>query len=383
MGLETDITDIQSLNQNWPPVSDPRAQGADHIRNIKRAIQLTFPNLKQCLLNDAQFTALGTLVGDGSGTFTVNGKLTVSDTLTAKGTLLVPTVTDWTTQQAVGAKDAEGRYLKPGDADGRYAHDGATFTIGDNTNKDNSNILYGNSYRLSFQNDENLVLYDDSSNSVMFQISESSISWKGKALALSGDLNTEITNRTNADTDLQNQINNRVQKNGDTISWLQVSGATWTLGNSSAVYNSAVSRWTNSYVDSSGAATWDLNGGSPDNNTGNKSWLRMYADGTLRTGKDAVAFQSDLPLAVNQRIQSFSVSIADGGRITFPVSFSGVPTSIQLQCMQNASRITVANPTSDPQAWGIPSVGVQIVAGDHTQTVTTPITVWVTAIGPK
>ena len=124
MGLETDITDIQSLNQNWPPVSDPRAQGADHIRNIKKAIQLTFPNLKQCLLNDAQFTALGTLIGDGSGTFTINGKLTVSDTLTVKGTLLVPTVTDWTTQQAVGAKDADGRYLKPGDADGRYLKPG-------------------------------------------------------------------------------------------------------------------------------------------------------------------------------------------------------------------------------------------------------------------
>lgn len=397
-------------------------------------------------------------------TQTINGPITFSSKT------LVPNVDDWTSNEAIPAVQA----------DGRYARDGAVFNIGENTNTNNSNILYGSACRLSFQDDNNLVIYDTSSNSAIFQLSENSISWKGNNLALdnekvnrSGDSMTghlwntswisaganggwngartntgdygwtngiEVGNPTNNGayrasiqitdvlnngssntsginftgydsanntyqwylawngniqtpkglvafesdlSNLQNQINNRVQKTGDTISWLQVSGATWTLGNSSAVYNSAVNRWTNSYVDSTGNATWDLNGGSPSSNSGNLSWLRMASDGSLQTSKGVVAFQSDLPLDANQRIQSFSVSIADGGSITFPVAFSGVPTSIQLQCMQTSSRITVANPTSDPQAWGIPSVGIQIVAGDHTQTVTTPITVWVTAIGPK
>lgn len=112
----------------------------------------------------------------------------------------------------------------------------------------------------------------------------------------------------------------------------------------------------------------------------------------LQKGKlDLTTYQRDfstsdsrvINLALEHRMQSFSVSIADGGSIAFPVAFSGVPSSIQLQCMQTGARLTRANPTANPTASGIPSVGVQIVAGDHTQTVTTPITVWVTAIGPK
>ena len=361
MGLETDITDIQSLNQNWPPVSDPRAQGADHIRNIKKAIQLTFPNLKQCLLNDAQFTALGTLIGDGSGTFTINGKLTVSDTLTVKGTLLAPTVADWTTQQAVGAKDAEGRYLKqgdadgrylkPGDADGRYAKlSGAAF-YGDIYTSTSVYAGYGSGFGgatseggLRWSNGG--VGFGNPTNSTgtptfsgFWTVSDiignaghdnSGLNLRGWDyqgnlynwfFAWNGSITTPkglVAFKSDVDTALTQKLS----LSGGAVSWLQVAGNLWALGNNLSVYNSAANAWCNTYVDPSGAATWDLNGGTPGANAGNKSWLRMYADGTLRTGKDAVAFQSDLPFVDKSlRVQVFDATASNGAFVKLPQVF--------------------------------------------------------------
>ena len=365
MGLETDITDIQSLNQNWPPVSDPRAQGADHIRNIKKAVQLTFPNLKQCLLNDAQFTALGTLIGDGSGTFTVNGKLTVSDTL------LVPTVTDWTTQQAVGAKDAEGRYLKPGDADGRYLKpgdadgryaklSGATFSgniytstsvyagygsgFGGATSNgglrwSNGGVGFGNPTNnagtpifAGFWTVSDIIGNPGHDNSGVnlrgWDYQGNLYNW---FFAWNGNITTPkglVAFQSDVDTGLSQKLS----LSGGAVSWLQVTGNLWALGNNLSVYNSAANAWCNTYVDNSGAATWDLNGGTPGANAGNKSWLRLYADGTLRTGKDAVAFKGDISITspdANTLIQHFSVgSTRTMTRITFPVKFGGIPQVI-------------------------------------------------------
>lgn len=88
-------------------------------------------------------------------------------------------------------------------------------------------------------------------------------------------------------------------------------------------------------------------------------------------------------LPYGQRIQSFSVSIQDGDGITFPQAFAGVPTSVQLQCMQYEQRMTLAMPEQAPTATGIGAVGVRYVVDDHDGAVSTPITVWVTAIGPR
>ena len=311
MGLETDITDIQSLNQNWPPVSDPRAQGADHIRNIKKAIQLTFPNLKQCLLNDAQFTALGTLIGDGSGTFTINGKLTVSDTL------LVPTVTDWTTQQAVGAKDAEGRYLKPGDADGRYLKPGdadgryVSSTVGGG---DAGNIQQ--------------ITLNNVSNQISAQTRDGVWHFAQPAgdYATNPALNTEITNRASADTNLQNQINNRVLKTGDTMAGsLNINtssggiivsgngggdnapgGVAYSVGLKSSPYVGAVPaalyRYINIYGEGPFATIWLTDG------DGRGHELRFGADDRLRTASGNVfALTSELPrtfISAQQAVQT-------------------------------------------------------------------------------
>jgi hypothetical protein len=43
MGLENP-TYIEDLNATWPLGTDPRSEGDDHIRNIKAALQASFPN---------------------------------------------------------------------------------------------------------------------------------------------------------------------------------------------------------------------------------------------------------------------------------------------------------------------------------------------------
>lgn len=368
MGLETDITDIQSLNQNWPPVSDPRAQGADHIRNIKKAIQLTFPNLKQCLLNDAQFTALGALIGDGSGTFTINGKLTVSDTL------MVPTVTDWTTQQAVGAKDAEGRYLKPVDADGRYLKPG------------DADRRYAKLSGASFYGDiyTSTSVYAGYGSGFGGATSEGGLRWSNGGVGFGNPVNnagkplfagfwtvSDIIGNPGHDnsgvnlrgwdyqgnlynwffawngnittpkglvafqSDVDTALTKKLSLSGGAVSRLQVTGNFWALGNSLSVYNGAANALCNTYVDNSGAATWDLNGGTPGAPTGNKSWLRLYADGTLRTGKDAVAFQSQLPFTdQNLRVQVFDAITSDGTFVRLPQAFK---TLVGVTAQQHSS----------------------------------------------
>lgn len=46
MGLEAGfITKINELDENWPTNTDPRSEGDDHLRHIKRVLRTTFPNV--------------------------------------------------------------------------------------------------------------------------------------------------------------------------------------------------------------------------------------------------------------------------------------------------------------------------------------------------
>ena len=52
MGLET-VTYINDLNDAWPiGASDVKGQGDDHIRNIKKAIKASFPNINAAITAD-------------------------------------------------------------------------------------------------------------------------------------------------------------------------------------------------------------------------------------------------------------------------------------------------------------------------------------------
>ncbi|GAN66935.1 hypothetical protein [Acetobacter orientalis] len=68
------------------------------------------------------------------------------------GLTYASSVTDWTTQQVVPARDA----------DARYAHNGASFAIGATSASGISNVIkYGTQCRLQLQNDDNAVFYDN------------------------------------------------------------------------------------------------------------------------------------------------------------------------------------------------------------------------------
>ena len=66
MGLETPVNYIDDLNINNPNGDiDPKSQGDDHIKNIKKALKQTFPSL-----NHADFLVVSH--GTGSLVLTVN-----------------------------------------------------------------------------------------------------------------------------------------------------------------------------------------------------------------------------------------------------------------------------------------------------------------------
>jgi hypothetical protein len=45
MPLELVTAGIQDLNQNWPLGTDPKSEGDNHIRNIKKGLSLSFPGM--------------------------------------------------------------------------------------------------------------------------------------------------------------------------------------------------------------------------------------------------------------------------------------------------------------------------------------------------
>lgn len=52
---------INELNENWPDGLDPRSQGDDHLRNIKKALKNTFPNVTGAVtMTQSQLNQLGT-----------------------------------------------------------------------------------------------------------------------------------------------------------------------------------------------------------------------------------------------------------------------------------------------------------------------------------
>jgi hypothetical protein len=69
MTVET-VTFISDLDQNNPAGGDSIAEGDDHIRNIKKAIQATFPNINEAVTTTAEdLNKLSDFVSGGNGVF--------------------------------------------------------------------------------------------------------------------------------------------------------------------------------------------------------------------------------------------------------------------------------------------------------------------------
>ena len=46
MPVEPQIDSVADLNELWPTAADPKSDGDDHLRNLKRLFKITFPAFK-------------------------------------------------------------------------------------------------------------------------------------------------------------------------------------------------------------------------------------------------------------------------------------------------------------------------------------------------
>ena len=89
MGLEVGVTRIKNLNSAWPLDTDIRQEGAAHLRNVKLAVQGSFPSLGngQCTMTAEQlntvvnalqsFNGRGPFFGDSSAILPEAGDYTL------------------------------------------------------------------------------------------------------------------------------------------------------------------------------------------------------------------------------------------------------------------------------------------------------------------
>ncbi|HSW65359.1 MAG TPA: hypothetical protein VLH56_18930 [Dissulfurispiraceae bacterium] len=87
MGLETGVTKISDLNPLWPLTLDMRAEGDDHLRNIKVALQSLLADVAQiglCVL-DVSLTVPSTTITWTTGTPKAGDRLTVTVVQDATG----------------------------------------------------------------------------------------------------------------------------------------------------------------------------------------------------------------------------------------------------------------------------------------------------------
>ena len=301
----TYVDDLVSTN---PLGTDDASLGDDHIRLIKSVLKNTFPNLDGALTTKlAALNGVSQLITVGS-----DGK-TLTFNFPSGGT--VGNVTDWTSNQPVPASQADGRYLLLSKSN-QIVTNLVTFTGATGFNLKISNAPAAPTTGTG----------GDVPNTW----------WVDTYYARSTALNTETTNRTNADTNLQNQINNRVQKTGDTINWLNCNGEITVRGSNPNTNNGDWNYSPGISFGYDGRATVDLFvqeqvGDHTDvvirslfgGNALQYWWFNQSGDINSRS-KGTVAFQSDLPfIDKNLRVQVWVVdSCKDGDNITIPTAFS-------------------------------------------------------------
>ena len=224
-------------------------------------------------------------------------------------------------------------------------------------------------------------------------------------------LSTEASSRWIADNNLQSQINNRVQKTGDTIDWLTITGGSVTTigysgndgvsggisyatGLTSAKRSGDTPRAIYRFINQNGAgpfATIWLT-----DSQGNGHELRFGADDRLRTASGNVfaltsevitqsQYQNDfatsdsrvINLAWGHRIQVFQANVGngtpEGSWITFPVAFSGTPVFF----MANSNGNNDYNTDTDYWCYGANSTGMYVRPRNHNGSAN------IIAIGPK
>lgn len=294
----TYVDDLVSTN---PLGTDDASLGDDHIRLIKSVLKNTFPNLDGALTTKlAVLNGVSQLITVGS-----DGEA-LKFNWPSGGT--VGNVTDWRTNQPVPASQADGRYIRS------PANPGTDYRIQTlSRNKFSGGIF---------------AFAEDGSNTQLQPAGD---------YATNPALNTEITNRTNADTNLQSQINNRVLKTGDTSTGWQI------VKNK---YDSGTVHWAPAWS----SVIAGMSGGSSGGEYSCSFWMQMQdgaytgailsvngfqgrkdtrfnEDGNIITPLGTVALTSQLPFT-DQNLRWFVVRelvTKDGSghsTHTFPVAFA-------------------------------------------------------------
>ena len=113
MGLESNVDQIQELNPSWPTGGDPKSQGDDHLRNIKAAIQGSFPGMSAPWFTTSQIRGGGFDAGNARiqnvGIATANTDATtkaVADAISARVTTIETNVPDTFTMATINSNGA-------------------------------------------------------------------------------------------------------------------------------------------------------------------------------------------------------------------------------------------------------------------------------------
>ena len=228
---------------------------------------------------------------------------TVSGPVTFSGTTLVPPIADWTQPQALGAADAEGRYIR---SPYNPATDYRIQTI--SRNKVSGDIF---------------VFAEDDSNTQLQPAGD---------YATNTALNNEVTARVNAVAGLDAA---KVNRGGDTMEWLNTNG--------SVVATNQPSTTTSGQMNFGPSFQCQTNGRSMaaffvQENVGNTTdgvlrvgyageWLGYYwfnQSGRLNSNLGPYALTSDLPLSAGQKIFIFTATVTDTQDIALPQAMSNV-----------------------------------------------------------
>ena len=280
---------------------------------------------------------------------------TVSGPVSFAGRVLVPNVTDWSSAQAVPANQADSRYVGRGVS----ASDFTPLQLG--VNKASKQLW---------------VSYDDGTG-VKYAFAQQSGDYATNAV-----LNSEAKSRGSADENLQNQVNNRVVKSGDTMTGgLTIEGNTGGFQTNYAPDNPASGSDVNypGFISRSGsrggtftaqlyervgstfAGQFVVTSGSTIRflrlPIGSRFSDNVYGDFAYVNDLGKYALLSQLPLDTNKIILAWNGYVGAGDQsIPFPRGLSGVDTVIVVCSTQAGGGHAAA--VINVQGWNNSSVQV-------------------------
>ena len=349
MTVETNPTTIADLNAASPAATDPRFEGAAHIRNIKAVLKDTFPNLKGSIaVSDTAWNAI-------AGQFSEDGK-----TFSPGTPYLVPSPSDTSKNYAIGVSDADARYLS------RVAQLGPTdipaislfYSVGFGGPWFVSSAWTG---QLAKQTDLVSVKDTASSGVGIGQAAQSSANAaQSSANAAQASANSAISQAQGA----QNSANSAL----DGINSLNTTKL-------AAVDGTA----TRLVIEYGSAHAQFQSDGNFVMYQGSGAYFSVSPE-TISWNGHGLVFQDANVLPSGRRIEAFSAQTTDGSRVNFPQGFSSdANIIIQLTALRSNGRVVIAS-WENVDAGGF-TIGLQREDTNGASQQTSSWSVHVTAIG--